>query len=164
MFCLILFVVISSLLVVSPTVAKLSLLGQPESRDLPTRVRRGKIPEARGGVARRCEARTTPQHELAGHKFCRCTRRPLPGPRGSAGIGEDASQPSFDGSEVRLCPPPSTRPCAASGGASARKLPLRADEVAGVTIRVAFQVVLVLGLGLPEVANGRNLRHHLARP
>src|SRR4051812_23605735 len=78
MFCLIWFVVISSLLVVSPTVAKLSLLGQPESRDLPTRVRRVKIPEARGGVARRCEARTTPQHELAGHKFCRCTRRPFP--------------------------------------------------------------------------------------
>src|SRR3954454_7561982 len=69
MFCLILFVVISSLLVVSPTVAKLSLLGQPESRDLPTRVRRGKIPKARGDVALRCEARTTPQHELAGHKF-----------------------------------------------------------------------------------------------
>ena len=67
-------------------------------------------------------------------------------------------QPSFHGSEVKLCPPPP------SGGASARKLPLRADEVAGVAIRVAFQVVLVLGLGLPEVASGRNFRHHLARP
>src|SRR5258707_165868 len=43
MFWTILFVVISSLLVVSPTVAKLSVLRQPESRDLPTRVRRGKI-------------------------------------------------------------------------------------------------------------------------
>src|SRR5436309_15905014 len=53
---------------------------------------------------------------------------------------------------------------ARSGGASARKLPLRADEVAGVAIRVTFQVVLVLGLGLPELASGRNFRHHLARP
>src|SRR5438477_9173455 len=110
MFWTILFVVISSLLVVSPTVAKLSVLRQPESRDLPTRVRRGEIPVARADVARRCDARTAPQHELAGHELCRCTRRPLPRPRGSAGIGEDASQPSFHGSEVRLCPPPSTRP------------------------------------------------------
>src|SRR3954453_6346022 len=78
MFWTILFVVISSLLVVSPTVAKLIVLRQPESRDLPTRVRRGKILVARADVARRCDARTAPQHELAGHEFCRCTRRSLP--------------------------------------------------------------------------------------
>src|SRR5437588_11523660 len=78
MFWTILFVVISSLLVVSPTVAKLSVLRQPESRDLPRRVRRGKILVARADVARRCDARTAPQHELAGHEFCRCIRPSAP--------------------------------------------------------------------------------------
>ena len=45
-----------------------------------------------------------------------------------------------------------------------RQLPARPREVAGVAVRVALQVVLVLRLGLPEVARGRHLGDDLARP
>src|SRR5918993_3246569 len=48
-------------------------------------------------------------------------------------------------------------------GASA-KFPARPEEVAGVAIRVALEVILVLRLGLPEFANGRDFRHRAARP
>src|ERR1700722_19229886 len=45
-----------------------------------------------------------------------------------------------------------------------RQLPARADEVAGVPVGVLLQVVLVLGLGLPERAGRRDLGDDLARP
>src|SRR5580693_8990662 len=45
-----------------------------------------------------------------------------------------------------------------------RELPARAHEVARVPVGVALQVVLVLGLGLPERAGRRDLGDHLARP
>ena len=45
-----------------------------------------------------------------------------------------------------------------------RQLPVRPREVAGVAPRQALEVVLVLGLGLPEVARGRDFRDDLARP
>ena len=51
-----------------------------------------------------------------------------------------------------------------SGGVPPRQLPMRADDVASVAVRIAFQVILVLGLRLPEIASGRKLSHHLARP
>src|SRR5690242_17327394 len=60
-------------------------------------------------------------------------------------------------------PQPQT-PRPQSGGAPPRQLPMRADEVAGVAVRIAFQVILVLGLRLPEIAGGRELGHDLARP
>ena len=44
------------------------------------------------------------------------------------------------------------------------QLPVRVDEVAGIAVRIAFQVILVLRLGLPEIASGRELGHNLARP
>jgi ATP-dependent helicase Lhr and Lhr-like helicase len=46
----------------------------------------------------------------------------------------------------------------------AGQLPARPDVVAGVTVGVAQQVVLVLGLGLPERAGRGHLGDHLAGP
>src|SRR5215475_457703 len=45
-----------------------------------------------------------------------------------------------------------------------RQFPARPDEVAGIAVGVLFQVVLVLGLGLPEGPRGLNRGDHLARP
>ena len=45
-----------------------------------------------------------------------------------------------------------------------RQLPVRPREVAGVAVRIALEVVLVLGLGFPEVACRRHLGDHLAGP
>jgi hypothetical protein len=47
---------------------------------------------------------------------------------------------------------------------SARQLTARADEVAGVPVGLLLQVVLVLGLGLPERPGRRHLGDDLARP
>src|SRR3546814_16946829 len=53
-----------------------------------------------------------------------------------------------------------------SGGrrAAARQLPAGTHVMAGVAGRVALQVVLVLGLGLPEVACRLDLGDHPAGP
>ena len=45
-----------------------------------------------------------------------------------------------------------------------RQLPVGPHEVAGVPVRVVLQVVLVLGLGLPERARRLHLGDHLAGP
>src|SRR6185436_6987714 len=45
-----------------------------------------------------------------------------------------------------------------------RENPARPHEVAGVAVRVPLEVVLMLGLGLPERARGGYLRHDLPRP
>src|SRR5260221_1062501 len=45
-----------------------------------------------------------------------------------------------------------------------RPLPVRAQEMAGVAARIAQEVVLVLGLCLPEVGCGEDLGDRLARP
>src|SRR5574337_221520 len=45
-----------------------------------------------------------------------------------------------------------------------RQRPVRPDEVAGVTVGDALQVILVLRFGFPEIAGGRQFRHHLAGP
>ena len=42
--------------------------------------------------------------------------------------------------------------------------PVRADEVAGVAVRVALEIILMLGLGLPERAGRRDFGRRLARP
>src|SRR5690606_17463508 len=47
---------------------------------------------------------------------------------------------------------------------AARQLPVRSHEVAGVTLGVALQVILVLGLGLPEISRRRHFGDHLAGP
>jgi hypothetical protein len=44
------------------------------------------------------------------------------------------------------------------------QFPARAREVAGIAERVALEIVLVLRLGLPEFAGGRDLRHDAAWP
>jgi hypothetical protein len=44
------------------------------------------------------------------------------------------------------------------------QLPARPREVAGVAVRVALEVVLIFGLGLPEAAGLADLGHDLARP
>ena len=52
----------------------------------------------------------------------------------------------------------------AVGSGPSRQLPARPEEVAGVAVGVALQVVLVLGLGLPEIAGGADFGHDLAGP
>src|SRR6185312_3181726 len=42
--------------------------------------------------------------------------------------------------------------------------PAGPDEMAGVAARIVLEIVLVLGLGLPEVTGRRQFGHHLARP
>jgi hypothetical protein len=37
-------------------------------------------------------------------------------------------------------------------------------KVAGVTVRIALEVILVLRLGLPEITSRRQFRHHLTGP
>src|SRR3954469_24133984 len=46
-----------------------------------------------------------------------------------------------------------TRP---SGGVPARQLPLWTNTMASVAVRIAFQVILVLWLCLPEIARGES--------
>src|ERR687898_271093 len=55
---------------------------------------------------------------------------------------------------------------AVSGGLTGTpgQFPARAREVAGIAERVAFEIVLVFRLGLPEFAGGRDLRHNAAWP
>src|SRR5918994_4033537 len=60
-----------------------------------------------------------------------------------------------------------TRPCSpVSGGRTGApgQCPARAREVAGIAGRVALEIVLVLRLGLPEFAGGRELRYHAVWP
>src|SRR5712671_718661 len=45
-----------------------------------------------------------------------------------------------------------------------RQRPVRPDEVAGVAVGVFLQIILMLGLGLPERSGGSHLGDHLARP
>src|SRR5204863_9965240 len=45
-----------------------------------------------------------------------------------------------------------------------RKNPVRADEMAGVAVGVLLEVVLMLGLGLPERARRGDFRHDLPGP
>src|SRR5688572_7553510 len=47
---------------------------------------------------------------------------------------------------------------------TARQLPAGPDEVARIAVGVALEVVLVLGLGFPEIAGGRDFGHDLAGP
>src|SRR5690349_21214936 len=47
---------------------------------------------------------------------------------------------------------------------SPRQFPARTQEVTGIAVRIALQIVLVFGLGLPESAGGRDLRDDTARP
>src|SRR5260370_1440186 len=47
---------------------------------------------------------------------------------------------------------------------SARQLPVRPDKVTRVAVRIAFQIILVLRLGLPKGASRGHFGHHLARP
>src|ERR1700730_11035247 len=44
------------------------------------------------------------------------------------------------------------------------KLPARADEMAGVAVRIVLQIILMLRLRLPERGDGCQFRHDIARP
>jgi hypothetical protein len=50
------------------------------------------------------------------------------------------------------------------GDVPVRQLPVAPDEVAGIAVRNALQVILVLGLGLPEIAGRHHFGHDLAGP
>src|SRR5256885_10497060 len=45
-----------------------------------------------------------------------------------------------------------------------RQFPAGPDEVAGVAVRIALKVILVLALGFPEIAPRRDFGHHLSGP
>ena len=45
-----------------------------------------------------------------------------------------------------------------------RQRPFRPDEVTGVAIRIFFQIILMLGLGLPERSGRGHFGDNLARP
>ena len=60
--------------------------------------------------------------------------------------------------------PTDSRRLLAGRGASVGQHPARAREVAGVAVREALQVVLVLRLGLPERTGRGDLGHRLAGP
>src|SRR5437868_451482 len=47
---------------------------------------------------------------------------------------------------------------------SARKPPVRPNEMAGVTVRIVLQIVLMFRLGFPKSTGGRNFSHHFAGP
>src|ERR1700740_1404998 len=49
-------------------------------------------------------------------------------------------------------------------GLAARQLPARPDEVTGISVRVPLEIILMLRLGLPEIADRRQFGHHLAWP
>src|SRR5580658_334586 len=46
----------------------------------------------------------------------------------------------------------------------ARQFPAGPDEVAGIAVRDPLQIILMLGLGLPEIAGGYQFRHHFSGP
>src|SRR5215212_8528151 len=50
------------------------------------------------------------------------------------------------------------------GSLAVRELPVGPHEVARVAVRIALQVILVLGLGLPERYGLAHLGHDLPRP
>ena len=64
-----------------------------------------------------------------------------------------------------LATPWVSRLCLVGGcGRAPRQDPVRPREVARVAVRIALEVVLMLGLGLPERAGRRNLGHDLPGP
>src|SRR3954453_9636330 len=67
------------------------------------------------------------------------------------------------GSEYAIATPVLRRG-ASGGGLVVGQLPARSREVAGVAVGVALEVVLVLGLGLPERDGVADLGDHLAGP
>src|SRR5208283_2217178 len=74
-----------------------------------------------------------------------------------------------EGQRVDRDDPPSdrrgrTRPERLFRGGALRQNPAGAGEVAGVAVGMALEIILMLGLGLPERPGRRNLRHNLARP
>jgi hypothetical protein len=85
--------------------------------------------------------------------------------------GGPATAPTTEGARRRhpadrlslIRPPPS----AASRGhrvGAARELPVRSDEVARGAVGVPFEVVLILGFGLPEATGRRDLSHRFRWP
>src|SRR5580693_1155834 len=91
--------------------------------------------------------------------------------RGSLGLAVSATAMTVGRENGTVVDPrcSSRKPCRAKrclpvGSSASRQLPVRPEEVAGVSAGVVLQVVLVLGLGLPEVAGGTDLGHHLAGP
>src|SRR5579859_1714139 len=57
-----------------------------------------------------------------------------------------------------------SRPRSGALPIGARQLPVRPDEVAGVAVWIALEVVLMLGLGFPEVPCRGHFRHDATRP
>jgi len=65
---------------------------------------------------------------------------------------------SFKYSRIRMKTAPSALPTDAgltpASRPGDRKLPFRADEMTGVSVRIAFEVILMFGLRFPEVPRG----------
>src|SRR5216683_4298720 len=58
----------------------------------------------------------------------------------------------------------SRRPLTGLRFGAAWKPPAGADEMTGVAVRIVLQIILMLRLGFPEGADGRQFRHDLAGP
>src|SRR6266481_5650283 len=84
----------------------------------------------------------------------------------SPGIAKMDSTPSFSRAATSRSEPFVTLAGLAGGRPSSllpvRQLPVRPNEVTGVAVRITLQIILMLGLGLPERSDGRNLGDDLA--
>src|SRR5690348_16612459 len=141
MFLTILSAVIWSLLMGS-RMLELRVLRQAEAREFPARMRGEEIPVSCATWPQR-HARVASQNELPRHELLLADHA---ADRALARVGRGRA------------PRPRARrrphvPRSPSGGFFPRQLPVWADKVAGVAVRIAFQVILVLGLRLPEITS-----------
>src|SRR5215217_5424913 len=97
-----------------------------------------------------CDTATGRAADLAGHAL-RARRAPV-------------SSLDVDARRVGRARSLFVRSAPLGGGLAVWQLPARPREVAGVAVGVALEVVLVLGLGLPEGAGLADLGDDLARP
>src|SRR5882757_1918432 len=86
----------------------------------------------------------------------------------SPGMAKMHSTPSFSRAATRRSEPLVTLTGLAGHRCTrflpVRQFPVRPDEMTGVAVRIAFQIILMLGLGFPEWSDRRHLGDHLARP
>src|SRR4029453_3492206 len=128
---------------------------------------------------RRCTstATTTSWPWVAADCACRAGSTPARPPSATS-IRATSGSPSCSRSSIRCSARSSAKPASSANvppvpvASSSplrrlrphRKLPARPDEMAGVAVGNALQIVLVLGLGFPEVGSLGHLGHDLAGP
>src|ERR687897_2333287 len=126
------------------------------TRPAPTRIARWARPSASGAAA---ICATSSPASSTRHTSSRRRLRSNPACNMRVGLVDDTlsvppTRPSFI----------AVQSAALGGGLAVWQLPARPREVAVVAVRVVLEVVLVLGLGLPERDGLADLGHHLAGP